>query len=62
VLCGDELDEFGWAEVWSPALRRAAERDELRRDARVRVAYSNRTARGRLREPRATALLGPGST
>lgn len=57
ILCASDDEELGWAEIWDPALRAAARRGDLRRGARARIRYSNRTARGRLREARATTLL-----
>jgi hypothetical protein len=59
-LCADgDGAELGLAEVWSPRLRRAAERGELDR-VRVRVAYSSRTAAGRLREARGVTVCQVG--
>jgi ATP-dependent DNA ligase len=54
---GRGLRDVGWAEVWNPSLRRrlALDGDRLR-GAPARVAYSNLTPRGRMREARLVAL------
>lgn len=57
ILCASDGEELGWAEVWDPTLRAAARRGDLRRGARARIRYPNRTVQGRLREARVTTLL-----
>ncbi|MBO0707414.1 MAG: hypothetical protein J2P44_03545 [Candidatus Dormibacteraeota bacterium] len=57
VLCGGpDGSDVGWAEVFSAPLRTAAAVGELAQGSTVSVVFSNRTARGRLREARIVAL------
>jgi ATP-dependent DNA ligase len=54
--------DVGWAEVWAPALRRrAALEGNAWLGAQARVAYSNLTPRGRMREARLVSVGSGGA-
>lgn len=57
VLCDTYGDQTVWAGVWRPELRGAYRRGELNCGDKVRIVYSNTTARGRLREARVDAII-----
>lgn len=59
LLCAEGgAGELGWVEVVSARLRAAAALGELGPGSIVTIVFSNRTARGRLREARIVALNG----